>query len=351
MSENKGQLKFGIVGCGMISGTHARAIADSETGMLTAAHSRTEANLRSFGEKFDVEPYTDYEQFLAEADIDGVVICTPTGTHLDYGKQAAEAGKHLIVEKPIEVTLERGQQLIDSCRSSNVKLAVIYQNRFIDDVQRMKFLLDSGDLGHIVMVDASVKWFRDQHYYSSADWRGTLALDGGGAVINQAVHTVDLMLWLCGEVESVQAYKGTLTHQNMEGEDNAVAVMRFRNGALGVFRASTSTIPAQNRKIEVHAEHGTATLDGGMFTVSYGGTQEFGKVVGSKESGTGAADPMEGITMDNHRKQYEQILSALLNDDQPAVSGADSLKSLAFVRALYQSAKRQEEVYLNLLEG
>lgn len=344
MDAGTEQLKLGIVGCGTISGTHARAIINSEMGVLTAAHSRTETNLRPFCEEFDVAGYTDYEQFLAEGDIDGVVICTPTGTHLDYGKQAAKAGKHVIVEKPIEVSLERGQQLIESCRSNNVKLAVIYQNRFIDDVRRMKALLDSGKLGNIVLVDASVKWFRDQAYYDSAGWRGTLSLDGGGAVINQAVHTVDLMLWLCGEVQALQAYTGTLTHQNMEGEDNAVATLRFENGALGVFRASTSTVPARDRKIEVHAEHGTATLDGDTFSVS--GEPATSDPTVEKESGAGAADPMEGMSMDNHRKQYEQILPAFIKDENPIVSGEESLKSLAFVRALYQSAEQHKEVYL-----
>ncbi len=341
--SQKDEYKLGLVGCGTISGTHAEAIANSELGTLIAAHSRTKANLDAFCEQYDVRGYSDYDQFL-ESDIDIVVICTPTGTHLDFGLKAAEAGKHLIIEKPIEVTLERGQRLIRASEENDVKLAVIFQNRFIDEVQKMKAVLDEGQIGKPVMVDASVKWFRDQEYYDSAGWRGTLSLDGGGALINQAVHTVDLMLWLCGDVESVKAYTGTLTHERMEGEDNAVSAIRFESGALGVFKASTSIVPAQSRKIEVHCEQGTAVLDGDTFSVS--GESSGDNRQAEKAKSTGAANPMEGMTGSNHQKQYEQILTAFYEDREPVVSGNDSLKSLAFVRAVYESAEQQQAVNL-----
>lgn len=340
--SQKDVLKLGLVGCGTISGTHAEAIGNTELGRLVAAHSRTEANLDPFCKQFDVRGYTDYEQFL-NSDIDIAVICTPTGTHLDYGMKAVEAGKHLIVEKPIEVTLERGQKLIRACKENDVKLAVIYQNRFIDEVRKMKEVLENEKLGKPVMVDASVKWFRDQEYYDSGGWRGTLSLDGGGALINQAVHTVDLMLWMCGDVESVKAYTDTLTHERMEGEDNAVAAVRFENGAIGVFKASTSVVPAQPRKIEIHCEHGTAVLDGDTFMILEESNQD---EVQDSGTATGASSPMEGMTGSNHQKQYEQILSAFLEDREPVVSGKESLKSLAFVRAVYESAEQQRAVKL-----
>jgi predicted dehydrogenase len=206
----------------------------------------------------------------------------------------------------------------------------------------MKEVLKEGVIGKPVMVDASVKWFRDQEYYDSAGWRGTLSLDGGGALINQAVHTVDLMLWLCGDVESVKAYTATLTHERMEGEDNAVAAIRFENGAIGVFKASTSVVPAQSRKIEVHCEKGTAVLDGDMFSVADNSSENNG--LADKAASTGASSPMEGMTGSNHQKQYEQILSAFRENQEPVVSGRESLKSLAFVRAVYESAEQQQTV-------
>ncbi|MCW9706848.1 Gfo/Idh/MocA family protein [Fodinibius salsisoli] len=336
--------KLGLVGCGSISGTHAAAIADTQDGTLTAAYSRTESRLEEFCEQYEVQGYSEYDQFLSEADIDTVVICTPSGTHLDYGMQAARAGKHVIVEKPVEVTLERAQALIDCCKEEGVKLAVIYQNRFIEDIQKMKEVVSSGSLGKPVMVDASVKWFRNQEYYDSGGWRGTLDLDGGGAVINQAIHTVDLMLWMCGEVESLQAFKGTLTHESIEGEDNAVAALQFNNGAIGVFHASTSVVPAQDRKIEIHAQEGTACLKGDVLTITgvdsaYNPDNNNGEM-----SGAGADDPMAGMSHDNHRKQYDQILKAFREDTEPVVSGKESLKSLAFVEALYKSSEQQTAV-------
>lgn len=336
--------KLGLVGCGTISGTHAKAIAETQEGTLVAAHSRTESKLEEFCDEYGLRGYTDYQQFLSEADIDTVVICTPSGTHLDYGKQAAQAGKNVIVEKPIEVRLERAQALVDSCEEQGVQLAVIYQNRFIEDVRNMKEVLASGKMGDPVMVDASVKWFRDQEYYDSGGWRGTLDLDGGGAVINQAIHTVDLMLWMCGEVESLQAYKGTLTHEGIEGEDNAVAALKFSSGAMGVFHASTSVVPAQDRRIEVHAQHGTALLKGDRLSIT-GIDSDFNPENNNDEkSGAGADDPMAGMSYRNHQKQYDQILTAFREGTEPVVSGRESLKSLAFVEALYKSSEQQTAV-------
>jgi predicted dehydrogenase len=332
------------VGCGTIADTHAEAIAETEYGRLISAFSRTESNLATFCNKFEVKGYSDYQKFLADGDLNVVVVCTPSGTHLDYGEKAAEAGKHLIIEKPIEVSLDRARRLIDCCQANRVKLAVIYQNRFIEDVKKLKSIMDEGALGKIVMVDASVKWFRDQKYYDSAGWRGTLSLDGGGAVINQAIHTVDLLLWLCGDVESLQAYKDTLTHKRIEGEDNAVAALRFKNGAIGVFKASTSIVPPQNRAIEIHGENGTAHLDGDHVKLRGPDLKEE-KEDSVKGSGAGASSPLAGMSNNNHKKQYDQILPAFMNDNEPVVSAEESLKSLAFVEGLYLSAKEKRTVY------
>lgn len=335
---------IGMVGCGTISGTHAEAINNLEHGKLVAAFSRNQERVDAFCDRHGGTGFSDYEAFLSHPDLDVVAICTPTGTHLDYGRQAARAGKHLIVEKPVEITLERGQALIDACRESDVQLAVIYQSRFMDDVVRMKQTIDEGKLGRIFMIDASVKWFRDQDYYDNGGWRGTLDLDGGGAVINQAIHTVDLMVWLCGEPERLHALKGTFTHERMEGEDNAVASLRFKNGALGLFSASTSMVPSRNRKIEVHGTKGTAVLDGDVFRFESGGR---GSADVSDKRGAGSSNPLAGMTASHHARQYEQILNALRNNEQPAVSGAESLKSLAVVEAIYDSAGEGKVVKLS----
>lgn len=335
---------IGIVGCGTISGTHAEAIAQSERGSLIAAHSRNKSRVDEFCSRYGGTGFSDYEEFLSHPGLDVVVICTPSGTHLDYGSRAARAGKHLIVEKPIEISLKRGHKLIESCRQNNKKLAVIYQNRFIEDVIKMKQVIDGGELGRIFMIDASVKWYRDQEYYDSGGWRGTLDLDGGGAVINQAIHTIDLMVWFCGMPESLQGFKGTLTHERIEGEDNAVATLQFKNGAIGTFRASTSVMPPEDRKIEVHGDNGTAVLDGNVFRLK---NRERGSAGENEGSGTGSSSPMAGMTANHHGRQYAQILNAFAANGEPVVSGEESMRSLAVVEALYASAEEQKVIQMD----
>jgi predicted dehydrogenase len=347
MEINQKKYNIGIVGCGNISDTHAKAIIQTAKGRLIGAHSRTQSTLDAFCEQHDIAAYPSYEKFLANPDLDIVVICTPTGTHLDYGKLAAEAGKHVIVEKPIEINVKRGRSLIQACKENEVKLAVIYQNRFINAIQRMKESIDCGDIGRSFMVRGSVKWFREEAYYKGS-WHGTYELDGGGVVINQSIHTIDLMQWFMGPVESLSAFKDTFTHEkSMEAEDSAVACLHFKNGAIGVFEASTSTVPPQKRKIEINGSKGTAVLEGDTFYKQIGADEQKTK----KESGeaVGAASPLAGMTSQNHRRQYDQILNAFQNNTKPLVSGEESLQSLAIVEALYKSADCNEPVAIGEL--
>lgn len=338
------QFKMGIVGCGTIAGTHAEAVSKTVNGKLVAAHSRTNKNLNVFCNHYGVKGYLNYKEFLSQPELDIVVVCTPSGTHLDFGKAAAKAGKHVIVEKPIEITLNRGKHLISGCRSNGVKLAVIYQNRFIDGAVQMKRAIDDGELGNIFMVDASVKWFRDQEYYDQADWRGSFSLDGGGAVINQAIHTIDLLLWFCGDIKNLHAFKGTFTHTQIEGEDNAVASIEFESGAIGVFRASTSIVPAMNRKIAVHGTKGTALLDGDTFRLmvdKHDLTEN-----GTNDQGSGSTSPLEGMSENHHKRQYDEILDAFTKNIDPVISGEESLRSLAVVEAIYKSTESKVPISL-----
>ncbi|SHG60758.1 Predicted dehydrogenase [Fodinibius roseus] len=345
MATDQKKYGIGIVGCGNISDTHAEAIMKTPKGQLIAAHSRTDASVNTFCEKYDITPFTSYEEFLGNPDLDIVVICTPSGTHLDYGKSAAEAGKHVIVEKPIETTVARGQSLIDSCDKNGVKLAVIYQSRFMDDVMEMKELIDNQQVGDIFMASASVKWFRDQEYYSNSSWRGTFALDGGGAVINQSIHTIDLLQWFMGGVKTISAFKGTFTHEGIEAEDNAVACMEFNNGAIGVFEASTSITPPQDRTVEVNGTGGTLTLKGEALQKKLSDQEAAGREDDAGEA-TGAASPLSGMTYQDHKNQYDAILDAFHHDRVPVVSGKDSLQSLAIVEALYKAADDQQPVHI-----
>jgi len=282
----------------------------------------------------------------ADTNIDSVSICTPNGNHLDYGQKAAEAGKHVMVEKPIEVTLARGKQLIEACRQYGVALAIIYQNRFIPEVRRMKKLIDDNQFGKIFMGDAYIKWYRTQEYYDSGAWRGTLALDGGGVLINQAIHTIDLLQWFMVNVDSIFGNVATLTHQRLEGEDNANAVLQFKSGAMGVIEASTSIRPAQARRIEIHGEKGSVVLDGDELKI-WREDQTEGKPrqdASSQKESMGASSPLGGFSIEPHKNQFAAIADAVFSNKTPPVSGPESLKSLAIVLAIYESAKRHAPI-------
>lgn len=341
-SMSDSRIRAGIVGLGNISDIHAQAIAASRNGSLVAVCSGNDEKRSRFEEKYGVRGFGSYEEMLEDGGIDLVSICTPSGTHLDYGSRAAGAGKHIVVEKPIEVSLERAASLLRVCRSNGVKPAVIYQSRFTDDAIRMKKAIADGDIGEPFLVTATVKWFRSEEYFREAPWRGTLDLDGGGAVINQSIHTVDLVEWLLDEVESVQALKGTFTHPGIEGEDNAVAIFRYRSGIIGTFVASTSVVPPLPRQVDVHGNRGTAQLLDHRFRLFR--SEEDLHAEGGESKASGGASPLADFAAEPHKRQFEAIFEALLNGDAPPVSGPESLRSLGFVSALYRSSETGKPV-------
>jgi UDP-N-acetyl-2-amino-2-deoxyglucuronate dehydrogenase len=335
--SNKNKMGIGIVGCGTISDIHAQAIIESEKTELICVYDCNLNNAQRVGKEYGVNYFNDWDKFVKTEAIDIVSICTPNGNHLDYGKLASSAGKHVVVEKPIDINVDRGKQLINVCQKNGVKLAVIFQNRFLKASLRIKKAIESGKLGNIFHGSAYVKWFRTQEYYDSGEWRGTLALDGGGVLINQAIHTIDLLQWLVGDVESVYGHTGIFTHKNIEGEDNAAAVLKFKNGAFGIIEGSTSVLPAMERRIEIHGEKGTAILTGENAHILIGESDV--SLDENEEKGSGAASPLAGFSIVPHMKQFEAIIDAIQNDRNPPVTGNDSLKSLAIVEAVYKSSK------------
>lgn len=341
------KFKIGIIGIGTIADIQAQAIQASSNLELVSAYSRNEKHVKKFGNKYGISAFSDWEEFINDPNLAIVSICTPNGTHLDYGERSAKAKKHVIVEKPIEITLERAGQLIEICKLNKVALAVIYQNRFIEGMNNLKKMLDNNELGKLFMGDAYIKWYRSQEYYDSGDWRGSLALDGGGVLINQAIHTIDLLQWLMGDVDSIFGQTGTFIHE-LQGEDNAVATLRFKNGAIGVVQASTSIQPSQSRRIEIHGENGTVMIDGETITVSLADDKDLFK---SKESSikdsSGSSSPLGGFSITPHKKQFDAIAEAIYNQTDPPVSGEESLKSLAIVLGIYESAKNNTLVNLN----
>ncbi len=340
------KLKIGIIGCGTIADIHADAITQSKNAKFHSVFSRNEEKVKKCAENYGVHPCSDWNEFISDNDLDAVSICTPSGTHLDYGEKAAKEGKHVIVEKPIEVTLQRAKTLISECKINNVKLAVIYQSRFITEISELKKQLKQSIIGDIFMADAYVKWYRTQEYYDSGIWRGTFKLDGGGVLINQAIHTIDLLQWFMGDVDTVYGKVGTFTHTNIEGEDNAVAVLKYKTGAIGVIEASTSVQPAQSRKIELHGKQGTIVVDDNSVKVFMAGAEEK-QSEKKEERASGASSPLSGFSIEPHKKQFEAITNAIINNQSPPVSGEESMKSLAIVQAIYESSKLNVPVVLD----
>jgi len=254
-------LGFAIVGTGMISRFHARAIEDVRGAKLVACCDMATERANQFAEEVGCTPYDDMAKMLADPAVDVVTIATPSGAHMEPAVQAAQAGKHVIVEKPLEITLKRCDKIINECEKAGVKLGTIFPSRFHDSSIQMRKAIDQGRFGRLTLGDAYVKWFRTQEYYDSGAWRGTWKLDGGGALMNQAVHTVDLLSWLMGPVEEIQAQTATLAHKRIEVEDVATATLKFKSGALGVIEATTAAYPGYLKRIELHGSEGTAVLE------------------------------------------------------------------------------------------
>jgi predicted dehydrogenase len=346
-------LGFGIVGAGNISLIHAQALAEVPGARLRAVLARDPAKAEALASRFGAEPCTDPARFFAREDLQVVTICTPSGTHAELGAAAAAAGKHVLVEKPIDVTLEKARALVATCRAHGVRLGVIFQSRFLPAVALVKRAIDRGRLGRLYVADAQVKWFRGKTYYEDARWRGTKALDGGGALINQSIHTVDLLQHLAGPVASVFGMTGRLRHPSIEGEDTAVAVVRFASGALGTIQGTTSIWPGFARKVELHGERGTIVLEGNDVTIwSVEGTGEEEAELerlraGAKDASDGSSNPMSLDTA-GHRRQIEEFVAALREGRAPAVDGEEGLKALEIVLGVYRSAETGAPVALPL---
>jgi predicted dehydrogenase len=348
-------LGFAIVGCGVIAPFHARAIAELPgASLVTVVDKVAEAAARR-GAEFGVDHTTDLDAALARPDVDVVCVCVPSGEHADIGVRAARAGKHVVVEKPIDITLEAADRLIDACREAGVKLTVISQHRYDPGVRRVRELIDSGRLGRLVLGDAIIKWYRTQQYYDSGDWRGTWALDGGGCLMNQGVHYVDLLQWMMGPVESVFARTETAAHE-IEVEDVAVAVLRFASGAVGVLQASTAVYPGLPERLEVSGTGGTVIVEAGRLTVcelkdEKGETSAYGTKLkdgrGPADGETGSADP-SAISHYGHREQLAELMAAIAGGGETMLNGEEGRRPLEVILAVYESARAGHEVRLPL---
>lgn len=344
---------FGIIGCGMISRFHAKAVEDIKGAKIVACFDSYEASADKFGAEIGCTVYRDLDKMLADSSVDVVTICTPSGVHMEPAVAAAKAGKHIIVEKPLDITLKRCDAMIAAAKKAGVVLSTIFPSRFHESSQLMKKAIDAGRFGRLTMGDSYVKWFRTQEYYDSGAWRGTWALDGGGALMNQAVHSVDLLLWFMGPAVEVSAYTTTLAHQRIEVEDVAVATVKFANGALGVIEASTATWPGELKRIEISGDTGSAILrEEDLAVWKFAKDTKADEAIRQKMSsrthtGGGAADP-KAIGHHGHTLQFQDVLNAIKKGTKPLIDGPEGRRAVELILAIYKSAETGKPVKLPL---
>jgi predicted dehydrogenase len=364
------KIRFGVVGCGSIGPTHCAAIQQIDDAELVAVADANTDRAEAVAKKYDVpRVYTAVDALLNDADIDAVCICTPSGKHADTGIQALRAGKHTVIEKPMDVSLEACDRLIQAEDDTKKKLTIISQHRFDAATVLVKEAIDSGKLGKIVLADATVKWFRTQQYYDSGDWRGTWAWDGGGALMNQGVHTVDLLQWLAGGVQSLFGQVRTAAHERIEVEDVASATLSFTNGAIGSIIATTAAWDGFPVRIDIYGTEGTAIIEGDRLrllrfkngeeykseeaaahalSVAKGGTASVKEEAAQRltvPSGGAAADP-GAVWGDAHRAQLEDFIRAIRTDSKPLIDGREGKKPLEIILGVYRSAQTGQPVTL-----
>jgi UDP-N-acetyl-2-amino-2-deoxyglucuronate dehydrogenase len=329
---------IGLIGGGNISETHARAaraIPDVEiTGVFGSNAEKVSRLCRGYGGK----PYTNFDEFLAHRPMELVAIGSPSGLHAEQGIAAARHGLHVLTEKPIDITVERADALIAETRKAGVQLGVFFQDRCKPDILSVKNAVDVGLLGKPILADARVKWYRPPDYYTSSRWRGTWALDGGGALINQAVHTLDLMLWIFGEVKTVQATCKTALHA-IEAEDTLIAMLEFDNGALGVLQTATSVFPGYPRRLELTGSEGTLIIEQDRLLTAGLKNPPTNLLKRSEADKNPSSSSPTVSDARGHQAVLEDFLRAIRTNTKPQCDGQEGRRSLALVQAIYAACR------------
>ncbi|MYL56022.1 gfo/Idh/MocA family oxidoreductase [Virgibacillus halodenitrificans] len=334
-------MNFAIVGCGFIAKKHAAAIDKIDAAKLVAVCDKVPSTMEFYKEEYDAQPYTDLEQMLEKENIDIVCICTPSGFHASIAIQIAEAKKHIIVEKPIAMTMKDTDKIINACNVNNVKLAVVHPNRFRPVVQELRQIMNRGLLGEISHASCIVNWNRNQEYYDQAPWRGTKQYDGG-VLMNQAIHNLDLLLWFMGTPEQVFSMEAT-RFRKIEAEDVSIGTIKFDSGALGTVEASTTVYPKNYEE--------SITIFGDKGTVKIGGTNAlyFEHLNIMDMTDTEIEDLKESIKADpwgtpGHQWIIEDMVNAIHENRDPAVTGEDGKNALKLVLSFYESARLNQPV-------
>ena len=330
-------MKAAIIGTGAIAGHHARAIAETDGIELAAVTSRTRQKAEQLAAKYGAKCYADVTSLLDDASIDLVIICTFPDTHCEYAVAAARKGKHILVEKPLDLSLERAQKTIDECRKAGVTLAVVSQKRFSDGPRHLYDAVRSGKLGKILQADAYVKWYREPAYYAPAG-KGSWEMEGGGALINQTIHQIDLLRWILGPVRHLTCEWHLGGVHTIPSEDVAAALLRYESDAIGVVQASTAFFPGFPERIEIHGTKGSVTTEG-----DYLKRWELPGCPPPPQEAfqtgiVGSSKPMD-IPVEPFRRQLRDVMQAISSGRPPLITGEEGLETLRVVLAMYESAR------------
>jgi UDP-N-acetyl-2-amino-2-deoxyglucuronate dehydrogenase len=361
-------LRFAVVGAGVIGQHHARVIFELEDAELAVVVDRTQASARKLADSYGAVAMVKLEEALARSDVDVFAICTPSGIHAEQAAAALQAGKHVIVEKPVDVSLEAARRLADAEARSSGLATVISQHRFDPSSLAVYEAVSAGSLGVVTSGVATVSWWRSQAYYDSGGWRGTWALDGGGSLMNQSIHTLDLLVWMLGRPVEVNGCTARLAHTDIEVEDTAVATVRFDSGALGVVHATTAAYPGLTARLQIHGSRGSAVIDDDRLTYFHAQSLDPGSDAPSYGAGTSGnqaslllpdsgdgADPTaasDPAALSNaHSRQYVDFIDAIRSGGTPSVTVADACTTLAVVLAIYRSAAEGRPVTVSSVAG
>jgi UDP-N-acetyl-2-amino-2-deoxyglucuronate dehydrogenase len=341
LKTNDQKLGFGFIGAGAIAHFHARAVAAANGGRLVGVVSRTKATAEAFASEHGMAFATDsVEALLAQPGLDAVCITTPSALHVEPALAAIRAGKHLMIEKPLDATVEGTDHILREAEKAGVRVGSIFQARFGDAARSLKAAIVAGRFGRMVLASCYVKWNRTDAYYTG--WKGKISQDGGGAVINQAIHGVDLLQWFAGMPVEVFAWTTRRVHTKIESEDTAVAALRFESGAFGAIEASTALWPGYSRRIEICGENGSAVMEDDDITrwdfrLAQPEDERIRSTRESGSMGSGAAAPM-AIKFEGHLRQIQDFIDGIRDQRPFFIEGSEARKAVVLVRAIYDSA-------------
>lgn len=344
--------RFGIVGAGVIGPAHAEAIASLPESELIAIADSAPHQAATLATRYGAHAYTSLEEMLEREELDVVNVCTPSGMHAEHACQVMRAGRHVVVEKPMGTTRSAIDTMLRVQRDTGVRLGAIFQKRFEPDCQRIRHLIDEGAFGRLVLASAEIPWYRSQAYYDSGAWRGTWMLDGGGVLMNQAIHTIDLLLWFMGPVRSVTAYAETLTH-SMEAEDVAGAIVRFESGAMATIAATTGALPGLSTRVQLCGDAGSAVLEDErvvfMWTAKDGAEVPATGLSGEDRRQVRAqyeTQAPSAARLSTHALQLRDMIAAIREKRSPKVDGLEGRRAVDLILAMYDSARSGREVVL-----